>query len=256
MGKFSFHHWLSLQESQHIIEIQVARFLEDILDKATALKKRDMQVGQPNQTYTNYVRQVWPQDAVQNGEFVLPNIFPPDIAGQRVQFKLKLGHNAADTVHNNGKFEGFVINMYPFNYAKSIEDVDSHLATLKSAMHHEAEHIYNVGAEYDSNDWEGDDKHRMAMQYMSNPGEVRAHARQMAYLYAKHFPGEPFDLAKAQSILDKPGFTTTHKNYFSGFAKPEVWQKNVSRFGYNHANPHDQIMPLVPQFLAQYHSQS
>lgn len=246
---FSFRTWL---EDTQGVELQVARFLEDILDKATDLKKQDMQAGQPNKTYTTYVRQVWPPEAIQDNEFVLPRIFPPDIAGRRVQFKLKLAHNAADTIHDNGVFEGFVINMYPFNYAKSVEEVDRYLETLKSTMHHEAEHIYNVGAEYDQNDYEGDDKHKMAMQYMSNPGELRAHARQMAYLYAKQFPGEPFDLAKAQSVLDKPVFTNTMRNYFSSFAKPEVWQKNVNRFGYKHANPHDQIMALVPQFMSQY----
>lgn len=252
MTKYSFQQWLNLKENQHSVEIQVAHFLEDILEKATALKKQDIQAGYPHQTYANYVNQVWPQEARQNGDFILPNSFPAEIAGRRVQFKLKPGDGTADTVHDNGKFEGFVINVHPFDYAKSIEDVDRHLSALKSAMHHEAEHIYNIGAAYDSNDWAGDDKHRMAMQYMSNPGEIRAHARQMAYLYAKHFPGEPFDLQKAQSILNEPGFTTTHKNYFSGFAKPKVWEKNVNKFGYNHANPHDQIMALVPQFLDQY----
>ena len=251
MGKISFHSWLYLQENQHAVEIQVARFLEDILIKAADLKKRDMQTGQ-QQPYVNYVRQIWPPDAIRNDEFVLPNSFSPDIAGRRVQFKLKSGNNAADTIHNNGKFEGFVINVSPFDSARSAGDIDRHLEILKSAMHHESEHIYNVGAGYDSNDWHGEDKHRMAMQYMSNPGEIRAHARQMAQTYAKYFPGQPFDLSKAQSILDKPEFTTTHKNYFDNFAKPEVWQNHVNKFGYNHENPHDQIMRLVPQFLSQY----
>lgn len=247
MTKNSFHYWLNLRENQQVVEIQVARFLEDILEKATARKKIDMHAGQPVQTYSNYVKQIWPKDAFQNSEFVLPNIFPNDIAGRRVQFKLKSANNTANTIHNNGKFEGFIINIHPFDNANNIEEIDNHLEKLKSAMHHEAEHIYNIGATYDSNN----ENKQQAMQYMSNPGEIRAHARQMAYLYAKHFPGEPFDLAKSQSILDNPGFTTTHKNYFSNFANPNIWQ-NMNKFGHNQPNPHEQIMSLMPQFLLQY----
>jgi len=253
MGKLSFTKWLSLREDlqQGQVELQVARFLEDILDKAAALKKQDLQAGQ-RQSFTAYVRQVWPQEFIQDTNFLMPNIFPPDIAGKPVQFKLKLGHNAGDTIHDQGVFDGFVFNMMPFNKANSPEEVDNWLAALKSTVHHEAEHIYNVGGEYDSNDYQGDDKHKMAMQYMNNPGELKAHARQMAYLYSQHFPGEPFDLAKAQTILDKPIFTNTMRNYFSSLAKPDVWQKNIEKFGYKHANPHDQIMALVPQYIPQY----
>jgi hypothetical protein len=248
MGKLSFASWVQLRENQQVVEIQVAKFLEDILEKATNLKKQDTQT----QPFTTYVHQVWPKSAVDNGEFVLPGNFPPDIAGRRVQFKLKQGHNAADTIHNNGRFEGFVINVQPFDYAQSAEEVDQHLEKLKSAMHHEAEHIYNIGSEYDANEHPGDEKHRMAIQYMNNPGEIRAHARQMAYIYNKQFPGQPFDLEKAKSILSHPGLTNTHKNYFKNFSKPEIWQKSVEKYDLKHPNPHDQIVSLVPQFLSQY----
>lgn len=243
--KLSFYHWLGLRENQ-VIEIQVAHFLEDILDKAASLKKQDMQSGSPHQTYSTYVKKVWPQESIQNNRFILPNFFPQDIAGRWVQFKHKSENDTADTIHNNGNFEGFIINVYPFDTAKSIDEVDRYLSILKSAMHHEVEHIYNIGTSYNG------ENHHMAIQYLTNPGEIRAHARQMAQQYAKHFPGEPFDLNKAQQILNNPEFTTTHKNYFNNFANHDVWQKTINKFGQNQENPHDQIMKLVPQFLAQY----
>jgi hypothetical protein len=243
--KLSFYHWLSLQENQ-VVEIQVARFLEDILDKAATLKKQEMQSGLPNKTYSAYVQKIWPQEFIQNGEFILPNFFPENIAGRWVQFKHKSKDDTADTIHNNGNFEGFIINISPFDVAKSTEEVDRHLSILKSAMHHEAEHIYNIGTSNNGNN------HDVAIKYMTNPGEIRAHARQMAQQYAKYFPGEPFDLNKVQLILDKPEFTTTHKNYFYNFANPNIWQNAINKSGYKQENPHNQIMQLVPKFLAQY----
>ena len=249
MENFSFRRWL--QEDTQVTELQVARFLEDVFSKAAALKKQDMQKGN-NQFFTAYIHQVWPPEAIQNKNFVLPNIFPSDIAGRPVQFKLKQAKNHGDTVHDNGRFEGFVFNILPFNVAKTPEEIDQHLESIKTTIHHEVEHIYNVGAEYDADNWQGDDKQRMSMQYMNNPGEKRAHARQMAYSYSKHFPGEPFDLRKAQSIAGSPALNNTHVNYFTRLANPEVWQQNVQKFGYNHPNPHDEIANLTKQFLTQY----
>lgn len=243
MGKYSFNQYLILRENT---EILVAQFLEDILNKSTILKKNDIQSGN-FQSFEKYVHYVWPQDAIQDN-LVLPNIFPPDIAGKQVLFKLEFNNHPADTLHKDGKFNGFVINILPFNKAKTIEEIDSYLESLKSTMHHEAEHIYNIGSNYDKNDHEGDEKYKAGMEYMNHPGELKAHARQMAYLYSKNFPNQPFDLEKAQSIINQP----TLKNYFGSLSNPETWQKSVEKFGHNHLNPHDKIMSLVPQYLKQY----
>lgn len=244
MGKYSFYQYLMLRENT---EIQVAQFLEDILNKSAILKKNDFESGH-FQSFEKYVHSVWPQDSILDDKLILPNNFPPDVAGKQVLFKLEFNNHPADTLHQNGKFNGFIINVLPFNKAKSIKDIDDYLESLKSTMHHEAEHIYNIGSNYDINDHEGDKQHIAGMEYMNHPGELKAHARQMAYLYSKHFPNQPFDLKKAQSIISQP----TLKNYFGSLSNPAIWQKNVEKFGYNHSNPHDQIMSLIPQYLKQY----
>ena len=71
---------------------------------------------------------------------------------------------------------------------------------------------------------------------MGNYGEMRAHAREMARAYAKHFPGQPFDLRKAQTLLDMPYFNQTHKNYFG--------------------SPNEDIIDNINEFLPQYANKS
>ena len=212
----SFKIWFESQS----LEIQVAQFLENILARAANMKKQDMATG-IFKAFSHYTAAVLPHGS-------LPDNFPPDIAGKPVHFQILQNNKQADTLHSQGKFAGFEINTAGFDQARTPEEVDTALEALKSVVHHEVEHIYNVGKEYKQG--QGQEK---AMQYMSDPGELKAHARQIAHQYAKNFPGQPFDIKKAQSILNQPGFTQTHKNYFQT------------------SNLH-QIFNLIPQYLTQY----
>lgn len=251
MKKWSFAIWLKEQASQNV-EIQVAKFLENILDQAAALKKQDMSTGN-SKSFSDYAEQVWPKEAIQRYTLVLPGSLPPDVAGKKVQFKWQSSIHRATTLHYDGKFDGFVINVAPIDKATTPEEIDSYISGLKSTMHHEAEHIFNPGSLYDTDaDDDHDAKQRSAINYMSHPGELKAHARQMAYVYSQKFPGEPFDLKKAQSILNHPGFNQTHRNYFQNLSNPGVWDGHVAKYGLNQANPHDQIVSLMPQYLNQY----
>lgn len=220
--KLSFSQWL---ESTQSLEIQVAHFLEEILSKAANIKKQEVSAG-IFRTFSYYAQSVWPQNAKNKTTLVLPNTFPEDVAGQPVRFHLLQSNKQADTIHQQGKFAGFDINTANFDNCQNPEEVDAALEAMKSTIHHEVEHIYNVGKEYRA----GENQEK-AIQYMNDPGEMKAYARQIAHQYAKNFPGQTFDIKKAQSILNQPGFTQTHRNYLS--------------------NPH-QIMNLIPQYLTQY----
>lgn len=237
MANLSFLKWLVILENSQQAELEVARFLEDILEKAANLKKIDMQTDQ-YKVFTDYVRQVWPPNNIIGKHFVLPQ-FSEKINGQRVEFRTKENNNKADTIHLNGKFSGFVINMNPFNQARTNFEVDQYLEALKSSMHHEAEHIFNPGTEFNSNNYE---LNQSTIEYMNNPGEIKAHARQVAYIYSKKFPGQPFDINKAKSILNEPEFNQTHRNYLQS---PEKWEK----LGIKNPTPYNQIMRFIPHYL-------
>ena len=214
--KLSFSNWLESQS----LEIQVAQFLEDILVKSTNMKKQDMAQG-VFKAFSHYVHAVFPEGK-------LPDNLPPEIAGKPVNFTVMQNSKHADTFHRQGQFVGFNINIAAFDQAKSDQEIDQALEAVRSTIHHEVEHIYNVGREYKQGQSQA-----AAVQYMSNPGELKAHARQIAHQYAKNFPGQPFDVKKAQLILNQPGFTQTHRNYFQS-----------SQF--------NQIFNLIPHYLAQY----
>lgn len=211
----NFRSWL---ESTQSLETQVAYFLENILAQAANLKKQDMANG-VFKAFSHYASTVLPDGK-------LPDTFPSEVAGKSVAFQMLPSNKQADTLHRGGKFVGFSINIAGFENARTPEEVDIALENLRSAMHHEAEHIFNRGKEYKQGQTQ-----QQALDYMNNPGEMKAHARQIAYQYAKYFPGQPFDIKKAQSILDRPGLNQTHKNYL--------------------LNQH-QIINLIPQYLQQY----
>lgn len=250
MKMISFYKWLTVLESQNV-EIQVAKFLENIISRAAQIKKDDLENGQLKQTL-NYIKQVWPSQSFKGNRFIFPPGLPQDIVGKTVHFYLKPSGNRADTLHDNGQFLGFNIDITGFNNAKNADELDDYVNMIKSVIHHEVEHIYNVGDTYDPEDYDtDDDRIKGTFRYMSNLGELKAHARQMAYLYAQKFPGQKFDLEKAKTILNDPAFNQTHRNYFDRLSQPTVWHKYSEKFP-NMQNPFDAIMRYVPSFVDQY----
>jgi len=181
----------------------------------------------------------------------LPNNFPQGIAGQPVRFKLTSDDSRAQAAHDgNGQFAGFTFNIKPFQSLRTPEQIDQYVQALSYSTHHEAEHIYNPGADYDPE--EGEDPVLSAMNYMSPEGEARAHSREMAKAYAQAHPNQPFDLAKGQQLLANPHFNNTHRNYFQGLADPKKWASIQQKYPQFTTNPHDQAVKYVNEFLPQY----
>lgn len=243
----TFTRWLKLVENEQQTELQVARFLEGIIDNAAHAMQQDMKNGQAN-GFNTYIKQFWPPEAVQH-RLVLPDNFPEGVAGQPVDFKYTTENTRAYCWHVDGKFSGFVINMTPFRKAKSPQELDQAVDALKAALHHECEHIYNPGDDY--NPGEDDDALHKTLEYLSNPGEIRAHAREIAWGYAKNFPGQPFDLQKAQSMLDQPYFNMSHKNYLVKLSDPRKWAELSQKYQLQQ-NPHTAILQVIQQILPQY----
>jgi hypothetical protein len=213
----SFKLWL-----ENSVELQVAHFLEKILNKAGHLSSLDSN----SQPFSNYLAKIWPESR-------FPQNFPQGIAGMPVSFQELPDGTRAKSLHTNGKFSGMILN---------IKNLPADLDALKAAVHHEAEHIFHPGTSYQPGN---------IIAYMSNQGEIRAHAREMAKIYAQYFPNENFDIKKAQSLL--PKLNQTHRNYFQVLSNPENW-KQLSQNNGNQLNPYNKIISLVQTFLPQYQS--
>lgn len=245
----NFKTWIFLAESQQAhVEVQVGNFLTAMFEQAGSMFKLDRLHGERGD-FTRYLMLVWPQDAQQNGRFYLPRQFPEGIAGKPVRFVKGDERAKSGAQHKpNGSFNGFVFNMAGFDEIRNPEDIDKYVDALGYKAHHEAEHIYNPGTILNMGD---SDQMRAGLHYMSNIGEIRAHAREMARAYAKHHPGEDFDLHKAQSLLQEPQFNDTHRNYYQMLAEPGKWERYRRQYGLSF-NPHDLVIQATRDFLPQY----
>jgi len=252
MGCYSFKEWIvnRLVENQQVVEIKVADFLMEMIRKAGELLKRDIIAGQPVQRFGRYVRQVWPaQSCTPNpSQFLLPPQFPQGIANQYVKFNSNPDTTeVAEAHHYEGQFVGFALNMYRLNQAKSINDVDDFMPGLEYSLHHECEHIFHPGTDYDS-----DDGVKGALDYMGHDGEVRGHARAVAKAYSVHHPGESLDVEKVQNMVYGSHFNNTYRNYLHKFAHPVGWDEVNKKAGGNYQNPHGNIVKYIQNFLPRY----
>ncbi len=108
-------------------------------------------------------------------------------------------------------------------------------------VYHEVEHVFYPG--HDSLD---DSDLAELIGYYTNPGEIRAYARQFAHTYSLHYPGEIFDLKKMQALALESGDGRAI-NYFNSFADPEK-QAKYAEFG-DIKKTHETIVSLTERFV-------
>ena len=88
---------------------------------------------------------------------------------------------------------------------------------IQMALFHEIEHIL-----YPGTDLLGPGKENSIL-YLANPGEMRAFAKQYAYLFTTMYPGEPFNPENLLALCNPND--NRAKSYFSIFADPQKQQK-------------------------------
>ena len=90
--------------------------------------------------------------------------------------------------------------------------------TIKSLLQHEIQHIINWGVDVEE-DGEGSKQFMTWFKYLSNGGELNAHAKQFAYLYYKQFPNDiKLDGKKFREFIVpniKGGFISTFNFYLA-----------------------------------------
>jgi hypothetical protein len=68
------------------------------------------------------------------------------------------------------------------------------------------------------------------IDYFTDPGELRAHAKQYAALYARYYPGQPYDVNKMMALAP---LSDKIERYFKGFeeqGQSKVWGMDVSPY--------------------------
>lgn len=165
---------------------------------------------------------VWPENE-RGRDFFLPKNRFPDHSS--IRFRIEPFASESETVKTNG-----VVNTISIG-VKELQDsllkgdsasAEQHLGRIAGSLNHEMTHLHHKGA--DAGDGGAED----AIRYLTNPGEMRAHAKDYAYTWSRAFPGQPFDAQKfVQAVIPKLVQSKQKKasNYFVAFADPSKQAK-------------------------------
>lgn len=193
------------------------------------------------------VARVWPENE-RGRNFFLPKAEFPDHSG--IRFRVEPFASDSETVKTNGVVNTISIGVKELHESLLKGDADAarqHLNRIAGSLNHEITHLHHKGAD------EGDGGADDAIRYLTNPGEMRAHAKDYAYTWSRMFPGQPFDAQKfVQAVIPKLVQSKQRKanNYFVAFADPAKQAK------YKHVadveNAYKRLIGMVSGYVDYY----
>ncbi len=186
------------------------------------------------------LKKVWPEHDIYGlrNAFKLSAITPEF---SNIELKFTMSYSRSGLVSYEGKPIAIELELKGLMDAQNEDELIAAFAALTESIYHEVEHIYYPGADNSLNELEDI---KDILDYISDPGEICAYAKQFAYRYTTEFPNQPFDLEKMRSIAQN---TRQGENYFVGCANPEVIQK-YKAFG-DIAKIHDDIVKWTQKYV-------
>ncbi|MBI4426961.1 MAG: hypothetical protein HY569_00535 [Candidatus Magasanikbacteria bacterium] len=251
-AKTSIENWLNPKSKEEHEESQrkdkdlfrFARYIREHFEMAIELKATDILAGKPPRQIEEYLQEVWPKKLVEIDKdgavsFTFDgfsNTVSDDLSVQQL-------HCITGQSSCNSNFFNFIsINTEPIDS----EDIDAD--KLRKAMKrvavditHEVEHCFYPGKDYTSGD------KISLLKYLSNRGEMRAHAKGFARAYVDNFPSEKFDYGKLKALALQ---TPAGQNYFGSFLDPKKQQ--LYREYCDLQSLHDMMVALVRKFTEDF----
>ncbi len=137
------------------------------------------------------------------------------------------------------------------------QNVQKMLMKIQYQLHHEATHISSGKVNNTSGNnvyinrqaAQGSPEYNKAkVDYYTDPGELRAHAKQFAIMYHRFYPGEAFDVNKMLALDDYTGGKV--KRYFHGLNSPDhnTWNMDPAPYQQQLQQAGQQFMQLVNHF--------
>jgi len=258
----TFKKWLALGEShdydsaQDRLEHEAFEFVFDKIKKAADLAAQDSSVRpnvpqgmQATMKFRDAMMKVWPENEQGRGiKFMMPKDRFPSLETLRIRVNSQKDESSADRI--NGKIEVIYVGTHSLQGAieqKNQDEINRHLHRISGSLNHEMTHLHHFGSDA------GDETPEDAVRYMTNQGELRAHAKDYAYTWAQDFPGEPFDAQKfvqkvIPTLVDSKKNKATH--YFVSFVDPQMQAKyrHVADLG----EAHKQLMDMVIGYVGYY----
>jgi len=160
-------------------------------------------------SFINSLRIIWPDN---DGHRVKPRFKLAGFQDVSIKFEPYGVGGSHETANIAGReITDIVIGLRIAIDAQDPATFQHAIRQIAATIYHEVEHLFYHGA-----DLEDDTTPEDAVKYLANPGEMRAHAKQFAYLYSQAFPDQDFDLDKMISICK----TNKEINYFVTMADP------------------------------------
>jgi len=214
-----FKQWLLNEEEQQDEQAEeaIAAFLFYYIQEAVKLYFQDNK----QRSLPEYLQTVWPGPVgqVQNGEgqFHLPprlgrQPLPPHFVGQNIALHLSPAQDGSYATYGDGVM---AVQYDPelLNRASDYRDVQNILQKIQYQLYHETTHISTgkPGEDVKVKDapwWEKHQKGtpeytRAQLHYYTDPGEIKAHARQYAIMYMNKYPGEWYDPKKLMQLAQE-----------------------------------------------------
>jgi hypothetical protein len=184
-----------LYELDLFVEKKVEEALRMVAKKIEEMKVQGRDV-EKFRFITNELKKVFSdfEGASSKPNFKISSEILPD-PSKRV--RLRFDHTSGSVGHVAGS-DLFTITLplQQLYSAQTLEEFDDARIALVQTIYHEIEHIELWGADVlDTKD------SAAIVEYLCNPGEMRAYAKQYAYLYVEHFTGEPFRLEDMRQII-------------------------------------------------------
>jgi len=224
----NFRIWLEqdhdYDSEQDKIEHEAFEFVFDKIKRATDMALQSPASVDKATAFREAMMKVWPESEQGRGiKFILPADKFPSLKDLRVRVNSFQDESSADKI--NGKIDTIYVGTASLQDAIQKRDqqgVKTHLKRVAGSLNHEMTHLHHHGSNA------GEETPDDFVRYMTNPGELRAHAKDYAYTWAQEFPGAPFDPQRFVSDVI-PTLVPTKKqkatNYFVAFVDPAKQEK-------------------------------
>lgn len=248
-----FRTWLEqdhdYDSEQDQLEHEAFEFVFEKIRKASELALQSPPSANKGVAFKDAMMKVWPESEQGRGiKFMLPKDRFPTLQDMRIRINSFQDESSADKI--NGKVDTIYVGTASLQDAIEKKDqsgVKTHLRRIAGSLNHEMTHLHHHGSNA------GEETPDDFVRYMTNPGELRAHAKDYAYTWAQDFPGVQFDLRRFVSEVI-PTLVPTKKqkatNYFVAFADHAKQEKyrHVADLG----AAHKQLISMVSGYVNYY----
>ena len=194
------------------------------------------------------IKQIWTSENNKGIKFILPQDKFPTLSSLRIRFNFVNDESSVERIGDS--VETLYIGATSLQNAITNKDenlLKSSLARISGSLNHEMTHLHHKGAN------EGEGSIGEIIKYLTNPGEMRAHAKDYSYMWASTFPGKKFDVKEfIQKVIPSMVESKQKKatNYLVAFADPAK-QSKYSSFA-NISQAYNEMINIINGYVNWY----